>query len=73
MIMCAFFFAKNRDAHCRDQKKESGDEHEWSKHRMQKRRDAAAEIKISQDSSPFEKGEWSENAGEEFSSEEGSE
>src|SRR6202030_754336 len=34
--------------------------------RMQKRRDAAAEIKISQDASPFEKSERSENACEDF-------
>ena len=64
--MRAFFFAKNRNTQRRNEKKESGDQHEWSKHRMQKRRDAAAEIKISQDPSPFEKREWSQNAAKNF-------
>src|ERR1700720_4573088 len=64
VLMLRFLLAENRNARRSDQQQDACDEDERSKHRMQERCDAAAEVKISQDASPFEKSERSENAGE---------
>jgi len=62
MTVPAFFFVENRDAKCGDQKQDAGYEHQRPKHGMQKCCDPAAEIKISEDASPFEQSERSQNA-----------
>ena len=71
--MTATFFGKDSYNNGRYHEQDRGHEHARPKHRMQKRRDPSAQVKVAKDGSPLKKRERRKGAVREFSSEKRSE